>query len=280
MLALRLSGRVPLNHLCRAHLLKSEQRSRTMITSAQKRALQKEQIDGSGKKSNLGSNSTAKPPIAGASPTVVAGSGGGSASTVPLLLAATGAAGAGAYYMDLIPFGESSKEVTGSDEALSGDVEAVEQQVEEKIVGDTKEMDEIMIEDSQKKEEIKSESASFDTNRVTTIHAPSTKGRRIVPQPEILHREGGSRVSVEKFSAVYGGNTTTIEEKSTAKASTKGPTTADYERRLKSPPLENDFIDAELAKAHASVKASINESYLQNLDSSPPGELRIRIVQL
>mmetsp|Transcript_9988 Transcript_9988/g.15072 ORF Transcript_9988/g.15072 Transcript_9988/m.15072 type:complete len:620 (-) Transcript_9988:1667-3526(-) len=280
MLALRLSSRVPLNHLCRAHLFKCKQRPRTMITSAQKRALQKEQIDGSGKKSNLGNNSTAKPPIAGASPTVVASNGGGSASTVPLLLAATGAVGAGAYYMDLIPFGEASKEVTESDEALSGDVETVEQEVEEKIVGDAKEMDEVMIEVSQKKEEIKSESASFDTNRVTSIHVPSTKGRRTVPQPEIAHREGGSRVSVENFSAVYGGNTTSIEEKSIAKAPTKGPATTDNGSRLKSPPLENDFIDADLAKAHASMKASINESYLQDLDGLSPGELRIRVVQL
>ena len=270
--------------------------NRTMITSAQKRKLQKDQLGSTDKatatttKTGNGVGApTAKPPTKTVTPPPPSGGSGGGGTPLPLLAGMAAVAVGGAYYMDLIP-----KDLlpASSDEKVTAKV--VEKE-EEKPVADAvvekKEAEKSKVVNKEQKEETKSD---VNGNRVIQISAPSNEGRTSEPVSAIGHPEGGSRVSVEEFSALYSAKAKglagdAVNAASSASTSSSSAPAAieitasdakDAEQELFASTVGRSKINEELAKAHALMKATVDETYLKDLDSLTESELKIRIVQL
>lgn len=286
---------------------------RTLVTSAQKRALKNEQI--SGKKSAAAaanatsSGTTASSPAAAAAKTSSSGGaasnppsgGGGGSSALPIVALVAGAAG-GAYYMDLIPKDlmdmipglgggdgdkgakeEAKKTEVKKEEAAATPAAAVVEKKEEK----KEEKPAVVKKETKKaaKKEKSKDDASPVGNRVVSIEAPPTSGRTMAPPTPVEHVPGGSRVSVEKFSSIYSSK----EEEAAAppaEKETPAPTVPtasiaiEAQKELSTPSVSSSKIDVSLAMAHASMRASLDETFLKDLDSLSDGQLRVRIVQL
>ena len=145
-------------------------------------------------------------------------------------------------------------------------------------------------------------------NRVLNITAPDNKGRKSDPILTTGHAEGGNRVSVEKFSggpssnqdiktavdvavtavvdAAGAGAATPSESKSSAPSASLA---AEAEKELSGASAsasasafaaEKSMIDEELAKAHALMKRTVDETYLKDLEELSTSALKIRVVQL
>jgi len=152
------------------------------------------------------------------------------------------------------------------------------------------------VTDEEKKEEPEEEPTS-DTaptsmvqeggNRVLNITAPDNKGRKSEPMPEKGHVEGGNRVSVETFRAINGRgdalSTSVSGEELKPDSNDYQPVASlaiEAEKELTSSVIDRSMIDEELAKAHALMKATVDETYLQDLDTSSSSNLKIRVIQL
>ena len=274
--------------------------NRTMITSAQKRKLQKDQLGSTDKATatttKAGNNGvgapTAKPPTKTVTPLPPSGGSGGGGTPLPLLAGMAAVAVGGAYYMDLIP-----KDLlpASSDEKVTAKV--VEKEEEKPVavaaavaVVEKKEAEKSKVVNKEQKEETKSDS---NGNRVIQISAPSNEGRTSEPVSAIGHPEGGSRVSVEEFSALYSAKAKASADDAVNAASSATATAAaaaaieitasdakDAEQELFASTVGRSKINEELAKAHALMKATVDETYLKDLDSLTESELKIRIVQL
>jgi hypothetical protein len=282
--------------------------TRTMITSAQKRALQKEQIEGK-------QPETVKPPSGGDVPPpsvdAIEVAKTSSSGLLPVMLVATAGIG-GAYYMGVIPdeyIPQVAKDVLPPKNKTSEkkeDVNIKSNASEQKVVESKVEKQAnssksvpssssaIETSKSEKQQETepqkKTDSRSNETvstqlskgNRVVQIHAPSSVGRQseVVPVPE--HPTNGNRVSVSLKPS--DGNKVESKVSPVPKvvmtvsvpSDVKG-TLADDE--LKVSPLGPNIIDTELAKAEAAMKLA-TENSLKGLDDLSPSELRIKVVQL
>jgi uncharacterized small protein (DUF1192 family) len=254
--------------------------NRSMITSAQKRALKKDQIGASTE------SKTAKPPTKTATPPPTGGSssgGGGGGTPLPILAGLAAAAVGGAYYMDLIP--KDIKDMIPSTSDGDGKANAeVEVKKEEKAVESTPESvatpdvksESVAPAPVKEVEEPKEESQSISGgNRVVQISLGGAAGRTSDPVPVVEHPSGGNRVPVAfgVVSAAASTPTTATTEKVATDA-------AEAQKELTSSPLGESEIDQELAKAHAVMKSSVDETYLKDLENLSVSELRIRIVQL
>ena len=265
--------------------------TRSMITSAQKRALHKEQIGAETK--------TAKPPTKAATPPPPPGaSGGGGGGALPILAGLAAAVGGGAYYMDLIPkdlIPSSSKDAVADagKDAKQVDVKVEAEKKEEEIFepGSASASVPVVKQDVPRTKSpetpVKTET-SREGNRVEEIQAFSTKGRKSEPTAGVEHPSDGNRVSVGAFSAQTneGANTTTTMDEvnvavNIAAAAVQAASDAvEAEKELSIPALGKSKIDQELAKAHAMMKATVDETYLKDLESLSAGQLRVRVVQL
>lgn len=295
----------------RNRVVPSHRSSRTMITSAQKRALQKEQIEGKPPE-------TAKPPSTGDVPPPTAGSAEVTKSTssgiLPVMLVATAGVG-GAYYMGIIPdkyIPQVAKDVLPSKTKISEEkkddlknksksletkvVESkVEKQVNDSSVTSSSSASKVSKAEKQKEQKDTKSKKKLDSNsveilsmqqpkgnRVVQIHAPSSNGRQseAVPIPE--HPTNGNRVSVSLRPT--GDNKAEVKVSPVPKvvmtvsvpSDVKG-TLADDE--LKVSPLGPSRIDTELTKAEAAMKLAMENS-LKGLDELSPSELRVKVVQL
>lgn len=282
--------------------------TRTMITSAQKRALQKEQIEG--KKPE-----TVKPPSSGDVPppsvdaTEVTKS--SSSGLLPVMLVATAGIG-GAYYMGMIPDEyipqvakdvlppknknlEKKEDVKMNSNASQSKV--LESKVENsanssKAVPSAPSAIETSKSEKQQETELQQKTDRRSTeveptqlskgNRVVQIHAPSSVGRQseVIPVPE--HPPNGNRVSVSLKPTddnKVGSKVSPVPKvvmTVSVPSDVKG-TLADDELQVS--PLGPSIIDAELAKAEAAMKLA-TENSLKGLDELSPSELRIKVVQL
>jgi hypothetical protein len=269
--------------------------TRSMITSAQKRALHKEQIGAETK--------TAKPPTKAATPPPPPGaSGGGGGGALPILAGLAAAVGGGAYYMDLIPkdlIPSSSKDAVADagKDAKQVDVKVEAEKKEEEIFEPASASASASASVPVVKQDVprtkspetpvKTET-SREGNRVEEIQAFSTKGRKSEPTAGVEHPSDGNRVSVGAFSAQTneGANTTTTMDEvnvavNIAAAAVQAASDAvEAEKELSIPALGKSKIDQELAKAHAMMKATVDETYLKDLESLSAGQLRVRVVQL
>lgn len=286
--------------------------TRSLVTAAQKRALSKDQISGKdgaktgdagGKNGTTtttstnttsGSSSSASPPPPP--------SGGGS-SILPIVgLAAIGGGGA-AYYMDLIPMGGNASDSVGQTEEKVK--EETPKQVVETVVEETKEK--VVVKEEEEEKEVVAAVAKEETavvavekeeektpvfigNRVLNIHAPPASERgssAAPPPPPVEHDPNGSRVSVEKFNQVYGSSSSQEEtsepsppkEETSESSSPTSETVLQAEEELTSS-ITSSKIDDALKEAHVTMRATLNESFLKDLDKLSESELRIRIVQL
>lgn len=282
--------------------------SRTMITSAQKRALQKEQIEGK-------QPDTAKPPSAGDVPPPTAGSAEvaktSSSGILPVMLIATAGVG-GAYYMGMIPdnyIPQVAKDVLPSKTKISEEkkddsnmksksleTKAVKSKAEKEVNDSsatssssaTKESNAEKQKDTKSKKKLDNDSVeTLSTqqpkgNRVVQIHAPSSNGRQseVVPIPE--HPTNGNRVSVslkptgDKKAEVKVSPVPKVVMTVSVPSDVKG-TLADDELQVS--PLGPSRIDTELTKAEAAMKSAMENS-LKGLDELSPSELRVKVVQL
>lgn len=259
-------------------------RNARFITSAQKRSLKKEQI-----------TPTVEPPApAGGTTNTTSGStggGGGGGYFLPLVAAVAAAGGGGAYYMDLIPSSLLGKEeeketeepkegVKSNDDANAKKTDVAKEEEKAEVIVKLEEKTEVIVKKEEKKQE-KAEKTDHVGNRVLKIQAPSGTGRISQPLPEVKHREGGSRVTVEQFSSVYGGKSFKEGTKvDTSDSAPTGSTAVAAKDELTASSIGRSMIDEELAKAHATMKASMDDTYLKDLENLNPSDLKIRIVQL
>ena len=248
------------------------------MTAAQKRALNNEQIAGkeTTTKATEVKSPTSSSGSGGATPTPPSGGSDGSSPILPIV-GGLAVAGGVAYYMDLIPMG-GNKEKEGKKEEAPVKKEAPVVEKKEKVV----EKKPIVVE--KKNESTKPNSTG---NRVINISAPSTDGRSSEPISVVEHDPSGSRVSVAKFSQVY------APTEETAKQPTEETTSSSSEEEKFVPSLtsiaaaESELtsvtsskIDDALKLAHVTMRATLDETFLKDLDKLNENELRVRIAQL
>ncbi len=106
------------------------------------------------------------------------------------------------------------------------------------------------------------------------ISAPPSSGREDTPPPPVDHDPSGSRVSVEKFNQVYGpsGDAPSTEETKEETASSIAAIT-EVQKELTS--VTSGKIDVALQQAHATMRATLDETFLKDLEKLSEAELRI-----
>lgn len=254
------------------------------MTAAQKRALNNEQIAG---KETSKKAAEVKPPTSSSGSGGATPPPGGSDGSSPILPIVGGLAIAGgiAYYMDLIPTGgNEEKEVKKEEAPVKKETPAPVVEKKEKVV----EKKSVVVKKKKVEEKKKSSTKSNSSgNRVINISAPSTDGRSSEPLPVVEHDPSGSRVSVAKFSQVY-----TPTEETAAKS--KEETTSSSSEEEKTVPsltsiaaaeseltsVTSSKIDDALKLAHVTMRVTLDETFLKDLDKLNENELRIRIAQL
>ena len=283
--------------LRRAHQFSCNNTNRSLVTAAQKRALNNDQIAGTEVSSKA---ADVKPPTSssgasestGSSSSSDGGGGGGGGALFPIVGGIAAAAGVG-YYMDLIPkdlipMGKAEEQDVKKDETKEAAVEIKDDVNEEEA---TTVVEKKEVEKSKSEESASTTSSESTGNRVINIQAPSTSGRTSDPLPTIEHDPSGSRVSIEKFGNVYGSSsskstekeaTTVVETATTATSkdndvpSLKSIAAAESELT----PVTSSKIDDALTQAHVAMRATLDNTFLKDLDKLSENELRVRIAQL
>ena len=250
---------------------------RNLVTSAQKRALNKEQLAGDAAKKTAGGGDAIKPASVPPASDGSSGGGSGGGGAVMGLLLVGGAAGA-AYYNDMIP-----KEYLPDfmKDSSSGSKPAAEVAKKEKKV--SKELKEAV-------KEVKAMQAAEDTKVEAAPEEPE----------KIEHPENGNRVTNEKITSFFSkvndgkakealdeaqesatkatqyneGETVTI----TKEVDTTFPSSASAIRELQT--KSQSETSAALSAAQASLRTDLDQTFLQDLDSLSPSQLRTRLIQL
>ena len=295
--------------LRRATLAQAQAQQRS-ITSAQKRAIQKDQITPTTSSTKPTSTpKTAQPPTQTAAPPSASGSSAserGGGSIFPALIGLTAVGIGGAYYMDVIPNmsgvpvigGLLSKDATGSDKEEQEQAKAAPKKEEK----EEKPVEKTVLAKEAKKVDAPNAVAPTGGNRVLNITAPDNKGRKSDPIPTKGHAEGGNRVSVEKINGGPSSNqdvktavdvavTAVVDAAAGAPSESKTSSApsaslaAEAEKELSGASAsafaaEKSMIDEELAKAHALMKRTVDETYLKDLEELSTSALKIRVVQL
>lgn len=256
------------------------------ITSAQKRALQKDHIS-----PPSASEKTAKPPTKTVIPPPPPPTSSGS-SVVPTVLGLTAVGVGVAYATGVIPSDVLSRVPGFEKDTKIKKVEKAKATVEK---GDEKQV-------LSKQNEKKSSSGEVTGNRVVNVHVPSTQGRTSEPIAIQKHAEDGNRVTVKKFLQVYGGGDDSISGQnlvSNATPQASGETTvatktqeaakdittsmimeAQKELSSASASTQHNNIGQELATAHSLSTTALDEKFLKELEGLTINDLKMRIVQL
>jgi hypothetical protein len=254
------------------------------ITSAQKRALQKDHIS-----PPPASEKTAKPPTKTVIPPPPPSTSSGS-SVVPTVLGLTAVGVGVAYAMGVIPSDVLSRVPGFEKDTNIKKVEKAKATVEK---GDEKQV-------LSKQDEKKSSSGEVTGNRVVNVHVPSTQGRTSEPIAIQKHAEDGNRVTVKKFLQVYGGGDDSISGQnlvSNATPQASGETTVatntqepakdittamimEAQKELSSESTQHNNIGQELATAHSLSTTALDEKFLKELEGLTINDLKMRIVQL
>jgi mitofilin len=283
-----------------------QQCQRLLVTAAQKkRALNDDQVY---KGSTTTSTNTTSGNSSSSSSGGGAGSGGsGGGSIVPIVALVSAAAVGGAYYMDMIPANvneglvgatstnkgikEEKKDLgssptTPTEKTVTSSSTPTITTTPTTIDKTTKEKDPVHDVETTKEEK---ESVVVVGNRVINIQAPPTTGRKSNPVQPVQHNPKGSRVSVEKFNTVYGSQepeVTESNEKEDEVENSIPPSMstiiqeAEKELLTSSSSGTSTKIDEALKQAHVTMRATLDETFLRDLEKLSEHELRIRIVQL
>lgn len=208
--------------------------------------------------------------------------------------------------MDVIPNmsgvpvigGLLSKDATGSDKEEQEQAKAAPKKEEK----EEKPVEKTVVAKEAKKVDAPNAVAPTGGNRVLNITAPDNKGRKSDPIPTKGHAEGGNRVSVEKINGGPSSNqdvktavdvavTAVVDAAAGAPSESKTSSApsaslaAEAEKELSGASAsafaaEKSMIDEELAKAHALMKRTVDETYLKDLEELSTSALKIRVVQL
>ena len=273
--------------------------TRNAATSAQKRALTKEQVSGT-KPSSTGGGSNA-PSKSSSSGNAGGGSDGGGSSSSPLMaLVGAAAVGGGAYYMDLIP-GMSKEEESSTPKVVEKEVkkvvtptpapavQKVEEKKKEKVVPKKvveKEVKSVVTNEKPPEKKMAPETPTKpELNRVINVQVPPKNGRVSEALPPTEHTADGNRVSVEAFKKVYLKDTVVLNQ-ATTNPTTPVPTPVSPTAAMANEamdelkPKQMSAVDEQMAKEQAMIRVTADETYLKDLDSLSESQLRVRVVQL
>jgi hypothetical protein len=264
MLALRSLTRTPF--ITRRHL----------VTSAQKRALNKQQLEGETKAAATGGGDAIKPAAVPPASDGSGSGGGGGGGLVGILLLGAGGVGA-AYYNDMIPkeylpdFMKEQSKPTEKKKNISAELKEAVKEVKAMQAAEK------LAQEAGKVEEAKSEPVETiehpeNGNRVTnekiqSFYSKVNDGRA----KEDLEKAQESAVKATQYNE---GETVTI----TREVNTTLPSSASaiYELQSKSQSESSSAI----ALAQANLRSDLDQTFLQDLDTLSPTQLRTRLIQL
>ena len=260
---------------------------RHLVTSAQKRALNKQQLQGEPTKAPPGGGDHIKPAAVppasdGTGTTSSGGSGGGGRLMMGVVLLAGGSGAA--YYNELIPHDYIPDFMKNMKESSAKRAEK-----REKISSELKEA----------VKEVKAKQAAVKTAEQSPTEESTTE------EPEkVEHPKNGNRVTNDKiksfYTKVYDGKAKEEEQsnfekaqESAAKATqynegeavsitrevnTTLPSSASAIRELQTKSQSETAVA--LASAQASLRSDLDETFLKDIDSLSPSQLRTRLIQL
>lgn len=257
---------------------------RHLVTSAQKRALNKQQLGGEATKASSGGGDHIKPasvpPASDGTGTGGSGGGGGLMMGVVLLAGGAGAA----YYNDLIPqeylpdfmkdMKESSAKRAEKREKISSELKEAVKEVKAKQAA-VKAAEETPAEETTTEEPEKVEHPE-NGNRVTNdkINSFYTKVNDGKAKEEEQSTFEKAQESATKATQYNEGETVSI----TKEVNTTLPTSASAIRELQTKSHSETSIA--LASAQASLRSDLDETFLKDIDSLSPSQLRTRLIQL
>lgn len=234
-------------------------RSYAAATKSQKRALNKQQLQGNKPGAGGGDAAPAKPPTpppATPPPATPPPAGGGGDSTPLVMGVALLAAAGGGYYYYTTQQGEEETSAPVK-RAAAKEVSKEEAKKEESVVEAKS--------DAPSSSEPTSVKAEDGSNRVVQIEIPMKEGTRSAPEATSeSHPEGGNRVTMESLQKA------------------KEPVSAvSVKDSLKELQASIDLETSEAMKrANQDVMRSFDESLLEGLDEMSASQLRTRVIQL
>jgi len=113
--------------------------------------------------------------------------------------------------------------------------------------------------------------------RVTQIHAPLKDETRVLPPPpSVQHADDAHKVTVNMTPT----NSKTTMESAVVNISSATVVEAELRPETTTASSGSNNVNLELAKAHAALRANLDETLFKDLDSLTYSQLRIRVVQL
>lgn len=255
---------------------------RNLVTSSQKRALNKQQLEGEAKKAQGGGDAI-KPASVPPASDGTSSSGGGGGGALMALLAVGGAVGA-AYYNDMIPKEYLPDFLKDSVPAVAAPVESKREKASKELKQAVQEVKAAQAAEKSKKEQPKKEDAAKPE------------------EPEqIEHPADGNRVTNEKLNSFYSkvndgkakedelqevqeaaAKTTQYKEGETVTISkevdTTLPSSASAIRELQT--KSQSETSTAIATAQATLRSDLDQTFLADLDSLSSSQLRTRLIQL
>eukprot|EP00804_Cyclotella_cryptica_P012891 CCRYP_002247-RB/>CCRYP_002247-RB protein AED:0.19 eAED:0.19 QI:94/1/1/1/0.5/0.33/3/245/620 len=257
---------------------------RGLVTSAQKRALNKSQLEGGAKSSTAavqGGGDAIKPASVPSTPS--GGGGGGGGGAIVALLLGAGGVGA-AYYNDLIP-SEYLPGFMKADKAKPAEPTKKEKNISHELKQAVKEVKALQAAEAKKEqpEESKPEEPEQppvpehpeDGNRVTneminTFYAKVNEGKA-KEEEEQLEKAQESAVKATEYNE---GETVTVVEEVDVSLPSSASAISELQSKARAE------TSSALATAQANLRTDLDQTFLSDLDSLSPSQLRIRIVQL
>lgn len=254
---------------------------RNLVTSAQKRALNKSQLEGAAKSTAAavqGGGDAIKPASVPSTPS--SGGGGGGGAIVALLL---GAGGVGAaYYNDLIPseylpgFMKTDKagpaKPTKKEKNISDELKQAVKEV--KALQDPGEKEQEPQSKQEQPEQPPVPEHPEDGNRVTNemIHSFYTKvNEGKAKEDEQLEKAQESAVQATQYNE---GETVAVVSEVDSSLPSSSSAISELQSKAR---IETSTA---LASAQANLRKDLDQTFLSDIDSLSPSQLRIRIIQL
>ena len=255
---------------------------RHLVTSAQKRALNKQQLEGEPKKASSGGGDHIKPasvpPASDGTGTSTGGSGGGGGLMMGVVLLAGGAGAA--YYNDLIPqeylpdfmkdMKESSAKRAEKREKISSELKEAVKEVKAKQAAEETPAEETTTEEPEKVEH--PENGNRVTNdKINSFYTKVNDGKAKEEEQSTFEKAQESATKATQYNE---GETVSI----TKEVNTTLPTSASAIRELQT--KSHSETSTALASAQASLRSDLDETFLKDIDSLSPSQLRTRLIQL
>lgn len=284
-----------------AYVLSCSSKRATLVTAAQKRALNEKQLSGKDASEVIPTeSSTGSPTISPTSTSKVGGDipqSNGFGLVLPVAALITVATGT-AYYMDMLPAfskatpGDRFQKDKNVVPPITPSVTTIEKAQEKSDASDSFPHAAVKAE-KKKKPKADKEVASVEheqQNRVIQIQSfrPSSEERDRRSHDQSLfsgmlgeHDPEGHRVTaMPRFSDATSIPTVIVSVDESSSSSPKRSLADSARFELGLNPENSITVDETLKRAHALLKGSLDESFLVDLETLTPAQLRIRVVQL